>query len=140
MKILQKKKVRKNGNVDFLDCSDPRGKKIPGKNGQKDVKQNPRIIDGNNSEKSARVKCFEIIGRVANVQQNSADQESGKHEKQIDSGPAQAKPVAVQKARGANPRNSKVVRHQDQQDRHAAETVKFCYASLRNALRHEDSQ
>src|ERR1700693_5101536 len=127
MKILQKKKVRKNGNVDLLDCSDPCGKKIPGKNGQNDVKQNPRIVDGNNTEKSACVKCFEIIGRVANVQQNSANQASGQDEKQIASRPAQAKPIAVQKARGANSRNSEVVRNQDQQDRHAAETVKFCY-------------
>src|SRR5271156_5939274 len=86
---------------------------------------NPEIIQGHNSVKSAPVERFEIVGRFADVQQNTADEKSGKNEKQIHARPANGKD-GLGELRGCLPRrNTYVVIEENQQDGHAAQAVEF---------------
>lgn len=83
-------------------------------------------IKRENATGAPDVEGLEIVRRVFGVQEDASDQESGKHEKQVDSTPAQ---FSSYQSRGENWRGcsqakaKNVMRHQHHQDRHAPQPV-----------------
>jgi len=107
-------RFRADGTIDLLNWPYSFGKIYSDQRSQNYVQQNPCVIKGNNAKKSARIKSFKIIGRIAGFQQNPSNQKTRENKKQIDSRPAQPEPIPAQKTDRTRARNRKIMADHDQ--------------------------
>jgi len=85
--ILKKKYL--NGDLPEIARRDGKGIWTSEKCDRNDdgVDQDPKIVDGKNAVHSTHVKRAKVMRRIARVDEDSADEESGKDKKEIDAAP-----------------------------------------------------
>jgi len=124
--ILEKKdegRPRQGSDEDLLVfCDEAGARKIDGESdgGKQDG------VDGNDAKETAGVEDAEIVGGLAGVQKDAADEEAGKDKEEGDAGPGGAgRKEGVGEGRAGAHNDFKEVSEKDQADGDAADAVKL---------------
>ena len=89
--VLQEQKIGNHGkgqrrmNAGVGEASDLSTSKTD----ENDIKKNPGVVHRDDAKNTAGVKSLEVVGRLAGIHENAANEEAGEHKEKIEGGPIQ---------------------------------------------------